>query len=88
MTRNTLWIQDPPKASAEDWAEVWERIIDLMPVEEEGAVVGRAQLLHFVLDDVLRRCSLEAEDRKPGILKERTLTENETARAWMEDFTE
>lgn len=26
-----LWIDEPPEASAEDWAEVWSQIVELMP---------------------------------------------------------
>lgn len=84
MTRNILWIEDPPEASAEAWAEVWTRINEFMPAEAEDEANEKDQLLSFVLGDALRRCAVEAEDRETGILDERVQADIESTRAWIE----
>lgn len=84
MARNILWIDEPPEASAEAWAEVWAQITDLMPVNEEDDVTERERLLSFVLREVLRRCAVEAENRKSGILGEQVRADIESTRGWVE----
>ncbi len=69
MTREGLWTQEPPVASAEAWGEAWGRLIDLLPLDENGAVLERDRLLYFCLFDAVHRAGLEAENRKPGILQ-------------------
>lgn len=71
MRKNTLWRHEPPEASAEEWAAVFERVVDMMPLDDEGLVVEEDELLHFVLGDAIGRCRLEAENRKPEIIGRR-----------------
>ncbi len=84
MARNFLWIDEPPEASAETWAEVWSQITGLMPVDEEDDATERDRLLSFVLREVLRRCAVEAENRKSGILGEQVQADIESTRGWIE----
>jgi hypothetical protein len=69
------------KSSAEEWAETWERLIDLLPIDDDGVVASRDELLLFVLHGAADRCMAEAESRKPGIIEERTLAAVADARA-------
>ena len=82
MAENSLWIDKPPEASAEAWAEVWAHIAGLIPPEEDAT--ERDRLLGFVLGDTLRRCAVEAEDRESGILGEQVRSDIESTRAWVE----
>jgi DNA-binding NarL/FixJ family response regulator len=47
---------------------VWARLIDLLPLGEDGAVLERDQLLYFVLHDAVYRAGVEADNRLAGIL--------------------
>lgn len=78
---NFLWIDEPPEASAGDWAEVWSQIVDLMPPGDEEDKTEDNRLLDFVLGEALRRCAVEAEDRESGILGERVRHDVESTRA-------
>ncbi len=71
MRKHHLWRDEPPKASAEEWARAYECMIEIMPLDEEGDISEGDSLLHFILNDALNRCRLEAENRKPGILARR-----------------
>lgn len=83
MTRDVLWIEEPPNTPAETWAEVWSQIAGLMPADEDDTSEGD-RLLGFVLGEALRRCAVEAEDRKSGILGEQVRADIESTRAWIE----
>ena len=83
MAENTLWIEEPPEASADTWAEVWSHVAGLMPADEEDDS-ERDKLLSFVLGEALRRCAVEAEERKSGILGEKVQADIESTRAWIE----
>lgn len=84
MAENNLWVNEPPEASAEAWAEVWSQVVGLMPSEEGDNVTERDRLLGFVLGEALRRCAVEAENRKSGILGEQVRYDIERTRAWIE----
>lgn len=81
MAENSLWIEEPPEASAETWAEVWAELAGLMPSEEDDPT-ERDRLRGFVLGEVLRRCAVEAEDRESGILGEQVRHDIESTRSW------
>ena len=80
MSENNLWIEEPPEASAESWAEVWAELAGLRPSDEDDPT-EKDRLLGFVLDEVLRRCAVEAEDREAGILDEQVRQDIESTRS-------
>lgn len=88
MAKNILWRNEPPEASAEDWAAVYERVIEMVPLDDEGDNPERDGLLRFVLDDTLGRCRLEAENRKPGILHRRLQVQLEKNAAQISEITD
>ncbi len=88
MEDKRLWIHDPPEGSAEDWARVYEALIELAGrlVPEDLHVPESNQLPLFALQDVIERCGHEAERRDPGITQRRLRTDLENTRAYLQEF--
>ena len=80
MSENNFWIEEPPEASAESWAEVWAELASLRPSDDDDQT-EKNELLDFVLGEVLRRCAVEAEDRESGILDEQVRQDIESTRS-------
>ena len=82
VSENNLWTEEPPEASAESWTEVWAGLAGLRPSDEDDPI-GMDRLLDFVLNEVLRRCPVKAEDRESGILDEQVRQDTESTRSWI-----
>ena len=71
MVTKKLWLHEPPDALSAAWAEAFDALVDLLPLDEDGNIPERQQILAFVLNDAITRCAEEARRRDPRALDKR-----------------
>jgi hypothetical protein len=85
-----LWRDEPPEASAVEWARAYETVqaFSNSLYDDDVKLIAGNELKNFILEDTLQRCWTEAERREPGIIGKRLQHSLENLRAHLEEFAD